>query len=202
MFEYGMGAQVRTNKKKALQHFTVALLGVQALIVAKTDDVIGSIALAIKYLVASNDCGIRCFRQFSEHSVCSYLAAALAIVSDDEARLTIANCMSLIFDTAALSVEDYSAHKIDHLKTLCSSKGISISGKKITKKELVARLSELGTIEQKKLLLQGISQSNSTDICKELFVRHGSFCQRKDIQRRNSIKRIGVHVCNYLRQQF
>ena len=51
MFEYGMGAQVRTNKKKALQHFTVALLGVQALIVAKTDDVIGSIvsiALAIK----------------------------------------------------------------------------------------------------------------------------------------------------------
>jgi hypothetical protein len=48
MFEYGMGAQVRTNKKKALQHFTVALLGVQALIVAKTDDVIGSIALSIK----------------------------------------------------------------------------------------------------------------------------------------------------------
>jgi hypothetical protein len=27
MFEYGMGAQVRTNKKKALQHFTVALPG-------------------------------------------------------------------------------------------------------------------------------------------------------------------------------
>ena len=25
MFEYGMGAQVRTNKKKALQHYTVAL---------------------------------------------------------------------------------------------------------------------------------------------------------------------------------
>jgi hypothetical protein len=25
MFEYGMGVQVRTNKKKALQHFTVAL---------------------------------------------------------------------------------------------------------------------------------------------------------------------------------
>jgi hypothetical protein len=111
---------------------------VQALIVAKTDAVIGSIALSIKYLVASNDCGIRCFRQFSEHSVCSYLAAALAIVSDDEARLTIANCMSLMFDTAALSVEDYSAHGIGYLKTLCSSKGISISGKKITKKELVA----------------------------------------------------------------
>jgi len=85
------------------------------------------------------------------------------------------------------------------IQQLCSSKGISNSG---NKKELVARLPELGTIEQKKLLLQGISQSNSTDICKELFVRHESFCQRKDIQRRNSIKRIGVHVCNYLRQQF
>jgi hypothetical protein len=142
---------------------------VQALIVAKTDDVIGSIALAIKYLVASNDCGIRCFRQFSEHSVCSYLAAALAIVSDNEARLTITNCISLMFDTAALSVEDYSAHEIGYLKTLCSSKGISISGKKITKKELVARLSELGTIEQKKLLLRG-----SIDICNALFVAMSS----------------------------
>jgi hypothetical protein len=140
---------------------------VQSLKVAVTDEVIGSIALAIQHLVENSDCGIRCFRQFSEHSVCSYLAAALAILSNDEARLTIANCMSLIFDTAAKSVEDYSAHKIGHLKTLCSSKGISNSG---NKKELVARLSELGTIEQKKLLLQGISQSNSTDICKELFV--------------------------------
>ena len=91
------------------------------------------------------------------------------------------------------------SHVRAFIQQLCSSKGISNSG---NKKELVARLPELGTIEQKKLLLQGISQSNSTDICKELFVRHGSFCQRKDIQRRNSIKRIGVHVCNYLRQQF
>jgi len=54
-------------------------------------------------------------------------------------------------------------------KTLCSSKGISISGKKITKKELVARLSELGAIEQKKLLLRG-----SVDICNELFVAMSS----------------------------
>jgi hypothetical protein len=61
------------------------------------------------------------------------------------------------------------------IQQLCSSKGISNSG---NKKELVARLPELGTIEQKKLLLQGISQSNSTDICKELFVRHESFTPR------------------------
>jgi hypothetical protein len=52
---------------------------VQALKVAVTDEVIGSIALAIQHLVENSDCGIRCFRQFSEHSVCSYLAAALAI---------------------------------------------------------------------------------------------------------------------------
>ena len=88
-------------------------------------------------------------------------------VSDDDARLGISNSISLIFDTAALSAEEYySDHGIDQLRTLCANKGISTSGKK---QELVARLSELGTLEQKKLLLRQIPRSNSIRICDALF---------------------------------
>ena len=48
---------------------------VQALNVAKTDDTICSIALAIRRLLDYDDCRIRCFREFSEHSVCFSLLA-------------------------------------------------------------------------------------------------------------------------------
>jgi hypothetical protein len=68
---------------------------VQALSVAKNEDTIGSVTLAIERLVDNDDCRIRCFRQFSEHNVCSHLAAALVIVCSDEVRLAISNCITL-----------------------------------------------------------------------------------------------------------
>lgn len=92
--------------------------------VANTDDIRGNIAMVIRRL---HDCSIPSFRQFSELSVCSFLADALAAVSNDTARLAICNCVSLLFDTAAQSVEMFSQLQMTELRQLCTSKGILTS---------------------------------------------------------------------------
>jgi len=142
----------------------------QALKVAQTDDTRGNIALVIGRLVENHDCSIPSFRQFLELSVCSFLADALAAVSNDTARLAISNCVSLLFDTAAQSVENFSELQITELRTLCASKGILTSGNRNDRKELAALLTEIGTTEQKGKLLC------DTDICSALFValKHSS----------------------------
>jgi hypothetical protein len=95
--------------------------------VANTDDIRGNIAMVIRRLLENHDCSIPSFRQFSELSVCSFLADALAAVSNDTARLAICNCVSLLFDTAAQSVEMFSQLQMTELRQLCTSKGILTS---------------------------------------------------------------------------
>ena len=128
---------------------------VQALKVANTDDIRGNIAMVIRRLLENHDCSIPSFRQFSELSVCSFLADALAAVSNDTARLAICNCVSLLFDTAAQSVEMFSQLQMTELRQLCTSKGILTSRNRNDRNSLAALLTEISTIEQKGKLLCG-----------------------------------------------